>query len=109
MLFHYPPRSSGALLAGSLPLRYCSARFASRTPFGALPVSGNVAGLIADGVRAAQVGEAAVVSRGVEFVGVSGSGRKRFQLNRRKPSTSRGTLCACSSKGVEEVAFFWVH
>ena len=33
LLFHYPPRSSGALLAGSLPLRYCSARFASRTPF----------------------------------------------------------------------------
>ena len=33
LLFHYPPRSSGALLAGSLPLQYCSARFASRTPF----------------------------------------------------------------------------
>ena len=34
LLFHYPPGSSGALLAGSLPLRYCSSRFASRTPFG---------------------------------------------------------------------------
>ena len=24
LLFHYPPRSSGVLLGGSLPLRYCS-------------------------------------------------------------------------------------
>ena len=108
LLFHYPPRSSGALLAGS-PLRYCSAKFASRTPFWALPVPGHVTELIADDVRAAQVGEALVVRRGVDFVGASGSGRKRFRLNRKKPSTPRGTLCACSSTGVEEVAFFWDH
>ena len=43
-----------------------------------MPVPGHVAGLITDGVQAAQVGEAAVVSRGVDFVGASGSGRKRF-------------------------------
>ena len=64
LLFHYPPRSSGALLVGSLPLGYCSAKFASRTPFWALPVPDHVAGLITDGVQAAQVGEAAVVRRG---------------------------------------------
>ena len=86
LLFHNPPRSSGALLAGSLPLRYCSAKFASLIPFGVLPVPGHVVGLITDGVRAAQVGEAAVVSRGVEFVGASGSGRKRFRLNRKTPA-----------------------
>ena len=34
LLFHYPPGSSGALLAGSLPLRCCSSKFASRTLFG---------------------------------------------------------------------------
>ena len=51
LLFHYPPRSSGALLAGSLPLRYCSAKFAFRTPFWTLPVPGHVAGLITDGVQ----------------------------------------------------------
>ena len=84
LLYHYPPRSSGALLAGTLPLRYCSAKFASRTPFWALPVPGHVAGLITVEVQAAQVGEAEVVRRGVEFVGISGSGRKRFRPNRKK-------------------------
>ena len=77
-LFQYPPRSSGALLAGTLPLRYCSARFASGIPFWALPVLGHVAGLITVEVLAAQVGEAEVVGRGVEFIGFSGSGRKRI-------------------------------
>ena len=32
-LFQYPPRSSGALLAGTLPHQYCSARFACRVLF----------------------------------------------------------------------------
>ena len=86
LLFHYPSRSSGALLAGTLPLRYCSAKFASRTPFWALPVPGHVAGLVTVEVQAAQVGEAVVVRRGVDFVGVSGSGRKRFRLNRKTPA-----------------------
>ena len=31
-LFHYPPGSVRALLAGTPPLRYCAARFARRTP-----------------------------------------------------------------------------
>ena len=31
-LFRYPPRSGRALLNGTLPLRYCAARFAFRTP-----------------------------------------------------------------------------
>ena len=75
-----------SLLTGSLPLRYCSAKFASRTPCWALPVPGHVTGLIADDVRAAQVGEALVVRRGVDFVGASGSGRKRFRLNRKNPA-----------------------
>ena len=33
-----PPRSSGALLPGTLPLWYCSARFACGVPFWTLPV-----------------------------------------------------------------------
>ena len=32
--FKYPSGSAGALLAGTLPLRYCAARFASRTLLG---------------------------------------------------------------------------
>ena len=43
LLLHYPPRSSGALLAGTLPLRYCSTKFVRRIPFWTLPVPGHVA------------------------------------------------------------------
>ena len=31
-LFRYPPKSGRALLTGTLPLRYCAARFACKTP-----------------------------------------------------------------------------
>ena len=46
-LFRYPPRSGRALLNGTLPLRYCAARFAESTPTWRLPVSGHVDRLIA--------------------------------------------------------------
>ena len=46
-LFRYPPRSGRALLNGTLPLRYCAARFAYNTPTWRLPVSGHVDRLIA--------------------------------------------------------------
>ena len=45
-LFHYPPGSARALLAGTLPLRYCAARFACRVPTWHLLVSGHVARLV---------------------------------------------------------------
>ena len=41
-LFRYPVGSGRALLAGTLPLRYCFDRFACRTPTWRLPVSGGV-------------------------------------------------------------------
>ena len=63
-LFQYPPGSSGALLAGTLPLRYCSARFACGVPFWTLPVPGHVAGLVAADL-AARVSAAEVARRGV--------------------------------------------
>ena len=62
---------------------------------------GSVVGLLTDRVQAAHIGEAAVVRRGVDFGGISGSGRKRFRLNRKPPSTPRGTLYPCSSTCVE--------
>ena len=46
-LFRYPPKSARALLTGTLPLRYCAARFACKTPTWRLPVSGHVARLVA--------------------------------------------------------------
>ena len=37
-LFHFPPRSAPALLARTLPLRYCAVRIASKTATWRLPV-----------------------------------------------------------------------
>ena len=73
-LFRYP-----ALLDGTLPLRYCSVKFAAKIPFWVLPVSGHVSGLLTVHDRAA-VGAVEVVSCG------SGSRRKRFRLNRKTPA-----------------------
>ena len=52
-LFRYPLGSGRALLAGTLPLRYCAARVACRTPTWQLPVPGCVVDLVAanDGAR----------------------------------------------------------
>ena len=45
-LFRYPPVSGRALLAGTLPLRFCAARFACRAPTWRLPVPGCVVELV---------------------------------------------------------------
>ena len=45
-LFGYPPGSGCALLRGTLPLRYCTSRFAHKLPTWSLPVSGGVAMLV---------------------------------------------------------------
>ena len=46
-LFRYPAGSGRALLAGTLHLRYCAARFARLTPSWRLPVPGSVVNLVA--------------------------------------------------------------
>ena len=46
-LFRYPPKSGRALIGGTLPLRYCVARFACKTPTWRLPASGHVRRLVA--------------------------------------------------------------
>ena len=51
-LFRYPPGSGRALLAGTLPLWYCAARFACRTPTWRLPFPGCVVDLVTAGVGA---------------------------------------------------------
>ena len=45
-LFRYPPGSGRAFFAGTLPLRYCAARFACKTPTWRLPVPGCVVDLV---------------------------------------------------------------
>ena len=42
-LFGYPPGLGCALLRGTLPLRYCTSRFAHKLPTWSLPDSGGVA------------------------------------------------------------------
>ena len=49
LLFRYPPRSAAALLQGTLRLRHCAGRFASRVPSWRLPADGHVADLVTEG------------------------------------------------------------
>ena len=89
-LFSYPPGSARALLAGTLPLRFCAARFAGSAPTWRLPVPGHVAGLVT--ARSGVVPE--VLARGedhgVHWVRGSGPGRKRIRLNRKPPAHLAG-------------------
>ena len=90
-LFRYPPGSGRALLAGTLPLWYCAARFACSTPTWRLPVSGQVSGLVAAYVGA--VREAFVDGAGQEVHWVSGSGsgtEKNSTKQKKLLHTSRG-------------------
>ena len=74
-LFRYPPGSARALLADTLPPRFCAARFACPTPTWRLPVSGHVVDLVTDAVL-----EAIVDGAGQEFHWVRGSGPGRKRI-----------------------------
>ena len=87
-LFRYPPKSGRALLSGTLPLRYCAARFANSTPTWRLPVSGHVDRLIADHSDAAGDCGGKVVR--VHPVSGSRPVRKRFRHTGKLQHTSRG-------------------
>ena len=89
-LFRYPPKSGRALLSGTLPLRYCAARFAYSTPTWRLPVSGHVARLIADNYEDAGGCGGEAPDLGVHGVSGSGPVRKSFRLNRKIQHTLRG-------------------
>ena len=87
-LFKYPPGFARALLAGALPLRYCAARPASRTPTWRLRESGQVARLVtADLVVADDDGVEGVCSE-VCWVGGSGPGRKNSTKQKKPLHTS---------------------
>ena len=101
-LFRYPPGSRRALLAGTLPLWYCAARFACRTPTWRLPVSGHVVDLVTASVGA--VREAIVDGAGQEVHWVSGPGPGRKNSTKQKNScTPRGVYGSLSSTRLEEV------
>ena len=88
-LFRCPPGSGRALLAGTLPLWCCAARFACRTPTWLLPVSGHVVGLHVGAVPEAIVDGA---SREVHWASGSGPQRKRIRLNRKTPAHLAGIM-----------------
>ena len=81
-LFRYPSKSGRALLNGTLPLRYCAARFAYSTPTWRLPASGHVGSLVA--AHSDTAGDRGDEVIGLRVLRVSGSGpfRRRFRLNR---------------------------
>ena len=91
-LFRYPPKSGRALLTGTLPLRYCAARFAYSTPTWRLPASGHVDRLVAAHSDSAGDRGDEVLGLGVHRVSGSGPVRKRFRLNRKTPAHLAGLL-----------------
>ena len=88
-LFGYPPRSGGALLRGTLPLRYCTSRFAHKVPTWGLPFPGGVALLVGlgpgGGMLVLSDPSSPDPGRIGDRYGVSSSGYKRFRLGRNPP------------------------
>ena len=95
VLFGYPCGSANASLAGILPLRYCSARFACKFLTWRIPDKGHVCELVTGGV----VGDRVLDGDGIcrvslpRSVGHAGSScespvfgcSKRIRLNRKTP------------------------
>ena len=109
-LFGYPPGSGGALLRGTLRLRYCMSRFAHKVPTWSLPVSGGVALLVSSGHGGGMLVRSDPSSpdpgRIGDKSGVPRSGLKRVRLRRKTPvhEVFRGIfLGSFSATGLEEI------
>ena len=89
-LFRYPAGSGWALLAGTLPLRYCATW--------RLPVPGYVVNLVAAYDGAGLRAPVDEVDQGVHWVSGSGSGRKRFRQNRKTPAHLAGLVTHSRSR-----------
>ena len=74
------------MTGGTLPLRYCAARFAYSTPTWRLPASGHARRLIAAHAEAAGGRGDEVSGLGVSRDSRSRPLRKRFRLNRKTPA-----------------------
>ena len=96
------------MLTGTLPLRYCAARFACKTPTWRLPVSGHVARLVAIHCEDAGGHGSEVSGSEVPWVSGSGPGRKRIRLNRKTPAHLVGFFDSFSSTCLEEIASCWL-
>ena len=116
-LFGYPPGSGCALLRGTLPLRYCTSRFAHKLPTWSLPDSGGVAMPVHSGYGSGLPVRSDPSSSGPRRIsdgfGVLRLGRKRVRL-RRKTLFMRvfghlfwGSFSATSLEEIEARGFFW--
>ena len=94
-LFGYLSGSAGALPAGTLPLRYCTPRFAGRIPTWRLPVPGHAASLVTAGIEVPSTLGIEVSGREVRCVSGSGLVRKRIRLNRKPPAHLVGLGIQC--------------
>ena len=83
-LFGYPFGSARALLAGALPLRYCTGRFAGGIPTWRLPVFGQVARLVTAVIEACGANGDEVSRREVQRVCGFGLAKKMIRLNKTK-------------------------
>ena len=92
VLLGCPPSSGRALLTGTLPLRYCAARFACKTPTWRLPVSGHFGDLVPASIGAVREVDVDGVGQEVHWVSGSGPGRKRIRLNRTTPAHFAGFM-----------------
>ena len=86
MLFRYPPRSAAALSGGTLPLRYCPGKFASKVPTWLLPADGHVLGLVPHGC-AVLAAPGAVGDARVNWVRGSWRRRKKSPTKQKNSST----------------------
>ena len=89
-LFRYPVGYGRALLAGTLPLRYCFDRFACRTPTWRFPAFGGAGDLVTANVADRHEVVPAAARREVFGVRNSGLRRKRIRLNRKTPAHLAG-------------------
>ena len=86
VLLSFFPKSGRALVGGTLPLRYCAARFAFCTPTWRLPAPGHVRSLVAAHADFAGSCGSEVSGLGVFRDSRSRPLRKRFRLNRKTPA-----------------------
>ena len=92
-LFRYPPGSGRALLAGTLSLRYCAARFACKTPTWRLPVFGHFVDLVTD----------ALLKSFVDGAGQEVHWVRKNSTKQKNSCTPRGFQGSISSTSLEEV------
>ena len=88
--FDYPFGPARALLAGTLLLRHCTTRIASRIPAWRLPVSGHVACLVTADHGASGANGDDVSRREVHWVSGSGPGKEKNSTKQKNSCTPRG-------------------